>query len=343
MKYEISIPPAGGCDEVVQRTLRSGSVFRSERWHRAIAEACGYERAVLVVRAGENVVAALPLCVGRDLFRRRTAVALPFTAFIDTPNATPAMRTAMLEQLPAACAAAGLHRLQLRLDEPLAASGTGANLERLTYVLPLAGRSRDELLACASPDHRRRLALARKTGLLHVRPATVTQFYETYRDRMKTLGSPAPSAVMFVRIASTFGRAVTILGAFDGKRGTCAGAMFLLRDAATTYFLWGAASREYQRQHVNHLLYRAAIELAHASGSESFDFGRSDVRSGVGAFKKQFGAKPRQLFYYSFDRDRARPALLPRRGIQVGSAIWRHLPHWATNAAGAFVCGAVFP
>jgi hypothetical protein len=30
--------------------------------------------------------------------------------------------------------------------------------------------------------------------------------------------------------------------------------MFLLRDAATTYFLWGAASREYQRQHVNHLL-----------------------------------------------------------------------------------------
>lgn len=340
MQYDVFVAFGDECNHAVTQALQNGSLFCSAEWHGAIAAACGYERAALVVRHDSGVAAALPLCLGRDLFRRRMAVALPFTAAIELPDA-PAVRAAIAEQAPRACAKARIDRLQLRAAEPLGDALPYANLERLTFALPLAGTAA-ELLARSSADHRRRLRLAREAGTFRIETSDVMTFNEVYRARMKELGSPAAPAALFAHIAANFGSAVTVLAAFD-RGGACAGAMFLVAHGATQYYLWGAAPSRYQRQNVNHLLYRAAIEGALASGLQTFDFGRSDLHGGSGRFKKQFGAVARQLFYYDFSRAGTHARMLPRRGMSVGSTIWRRLPGRVTDAAGSFVCGALFP
>src|SRR5262249_57148179 len=135
--------------------------------------------------------------------------------------------------------------------------------------------------------------------------------------------------------------AVKVLAAF-ARDGACVGAMFLIAHQSKLYGLWTAAPQKYQRQYVNHVMYRAAIEWALESGFENFDLGRSDVRGGAAAFKRKFGAAPQQLFYYEFDRAGARRQALPRRGMSVGSALLRRLPPSMTDAPGAYVCRALF-
>ena len=337
---QISIALSNDCNHAVTQTLHDGSLFRSADWCGAIAEGCGYAPAALVVRHDAELVAALPLCLGRDLFRRRIAVALPFTAAVNVPDA-PRLGAAIMRNAPRACADAGIDRLQLRAAEPFGGESAGANLEHVTYALPLNGSAAD-LLARSSPDHRRRLRLVREAGTFRIETTSVAVFYDVYCRRMKELGSPAAPASLFAQIARRFGGAVAVLAALDGN-GACAAAMFLLAHGSTSYFLWGAASRLHHGQHVNHLLYRAAIEWALERGFETFDFGRSDVRGGTGRFKKQFGAVARQLFYYDFDRTGALVRTLPRRGMFLGSRLWRHLPQRMTDAAGSYVCGALFP
>ena len=62
---------------------------------------------------------------------------------------------------------------------------------------------------------------------------------------------------------------------------------------------WASTLRQYNRLGPNMLLYWNCLKFAADNGKQIFDFGRSTKEEGTFRFKKQWGAKPVPLPWYS--------------------------------------------
>jgi hypothetical protein len=89
----------------------------------------------------------------------------------------------------------------------------------------------------------------------------------------------------------------------------------------------------------NMLLYWTFLAYAADNGFKRFDFGRSSPGEGTWRFKEQWGAVPKPLFWYQFDKKgnpRARP-MTPgarSRSRMLAESVWCRLPVPVANLVG---------
>lgn len=119
-------------------------------------------------------------------------------------------------------------------------------------------------------------------------------------------------------------------------KGVPVSAAFLLGYRHCLEIPWASSLREANSIGVNMLLYWEVLKYAIESGYQQFDFGRSSVDGGTYRFKKQWGAKPRQLFWHYWLPDGGRmPQLTPNNPkYQLAIKAWQNLPLWAANWLG---------
>ena len=105
----------------------------------------------------------------------------------------------------------------------------------------------------------------------------------------------------------------------------------------TTAFLHSAASlQEHRRLCPNNLVYWKAIEWACKAGCRALDFCRSREGSGTFHFKKQWGAKPAQIYYqYLMKGGRHMPRVDPHNPkFKLAETLWSKLPLAVANCVG---------
>jgi lipid II:glycine glycyltransferase (peptidoglycan interpeptide bridge formation enzyme) len=71
---------------------------------------------------------------------------------------------------------------------------------------------------------------------------------------------------------------------------------------------WASTLQEYNKLSPNMMLYWNFLKFAADNDKKTFDFGRSTLNEGTYNFKKQWGAEPQQLFWYSVSKTPQRPA-----------------------------------
>ena len=83
-------------------------------------------------------------------------------------------------------------------------------------------------------------------------------------------------------------------------------------------------------------LYRCVLDEAINRGYAFFDFGRSSKDAPTYRFKKQWGAKPRNLYWhYWLPAEGELPRLDPGNAkYQLVIKAWQRMPLWVTNAIG---------
>ena len=84
------------------------------------------------------------------------------------------------------------------------------------------------------------------------------------------------------------------------------------------------------------LLYWEVLRYAIQQGYQHFDFGRSTVDSGTYRFKKQWGAKAKQLYWHYWLADgQPLPKLSPDNPkYRLAIAVWKKLPLIVANQLG---------
>ena len=126
----------------------------------------------------------------------------------------------------------------------------------------------------------------------------VNFFYSVFCSNMRDLGSPVHSKKLFQAIMENFGKNARIgLAEFEGE---CIGAGLILSTNKQTSIPWASTLRQHNRLAPNMLLYWNCLKFAADNGKKIFDFGRSTENEGTFRFKKQWGAKPSPLPWYSF-------------------------------------------
>lgn len=172
----------------------------------------------------------------------------------------------------------------------------------------------------------------------------LNDFYHVFAKNMRDLGTPVYSKQFFLALLDTLntksngsGNATKadLIVAYDHV-GSAISVGFLISYKDSVEIPWASTLRSANKLNANMFLYWHVLSHCIDQKMAFFDFGRSSIDTGTFKFKKQWGAKPQQLFWnYWLPGDSALPAITtnnPKYDIAI--KIWKHLPVWLTKILG---------
>jgi FemAB-related protein (PEP-CTERM system-associated) len=162
-------------------------------------------------------------------------------------------------------------------------------------------------------------------------------YYRVFARCMRDLGTPVYEKGFFRSIVETFPKEVRLC--VVSLKGIPLASGLLYGFNSTLEIPWAASDKRFSRLAPNMLLYSAVLEYACREGYREFDFGRSSVDSGTYRFKQQWGAQPRQLYwYYWLAGGQSIPELNPNNPkFKAAISVWQHLPLPVTNLIGPHI------
>ena len=302
-----------------------GSIYHQSVWD-APFRVYGLRVQRIAAVRGERIVGGVALVKQHDLFLGRRTVSLPWfdRAGILTDD-DPARERLLAAALESARHAKS-NELHLRQSEDV----TGwAEPSRHKVLMRLALPSESESLWKGfSPKVRNQVRKGEKAGLEYHCGAEelLDEFYGIYATNMRDLGSPPHSRKFMRAVIESLGSATNLH--VIRLHGETIGGGLTIDDGDRCDIPWASSLRKYNSLCVNHVLYWNLLKRATDEGRAWFHFGRSTVDSGTYRFKKQWGAEPDPLSWYSFLPDGTPMADLQRPEESFGLArqIWQKLP-----------------
>lgn len=158
--------------------------------------------------------------------------------------------------------------------------------------------------------------------------SAVGVFHDLARRAFERHGSPMVPTRLFSALVSELGARILVVR--DAGSGRPAASLIWLRDRSLAWAPWSGALR--LREYPGSLLFWGWIERACADGVEVLDFGRSSVGQGAYVFKRNFGATPIPLRWFS---DRSTDLY---RRYAAAQRFWRVLPRPVTRRVGPVLC-----
>jgi FemAB-related protein (PEP-CTERM system-associated) len=207
--------------------------------------------------------------------------------------------------------------------------------EKVSMVLDLL-QDEDELWSSFPSKLRSQIRKPIKEGFTAKvgRLEELESFYRVFSITMRDLGTPVYPKSFFREILEKFPRESFICSVYLGKVAVASG--FLLHYKKTVEIPWAASLSVYKKNAPNMLLYWSCLVHAVRNDAHIFDFGRSSPESGTYKFKKQWGATPKQLYWYYLLKEGDKiPDLSPQNPkFRFAIEAWKRIPVPLTRLLG---------
>lgn len=325
-----------------------GTVFHTTAFREILLNSFGYQCGYhALVEGQERVRALIPLAIGRNLGMKRVAVSLPFVNHMDICADSADTRKGAMDAISSLRKRMGLYSVELRLkDQGCDRPGWQIFGQNYTFSLPLL-ESESETLGQASASCRNHVRKTYKNEWFSVSftKNRLPDFYQVYVQRMKQLGSPAPSIDFFANFFRYLPDQSVLLTAADRSTKQVVGGMLLLADAgsSTFYYPFGAGKVEYNGRYLNNFMYWEAAKLGMRMGLKTLDLGRSPIGSGTYRYKLQWGARPEPLQYLFFANGAAAAGPPDRERLRFLIDFWKIVPGWIAAPVGRRLIRHVMP
>lgn len=160
-------------------------------------------------------------------------------------------------------------------------------------------------------------------------------FYEVFCRNMRDLGTPTYPRRFFEKILTRFPQQSLLVTV--ERNAIPVAAAFLLIDGQRAEIPWACCREDARSQGFNMKLYWEVLATTIQYGCAQFDFGRSTADSGTYRFKKQWGAKPVQLYWHRWQRAPVREG----RATQAAAKFWKRMPLPVANFLGPLISPAL--
>jgi FemAB-related protein (PEP-CTERM system-associated) len=316
--------PAAEWDAFVRRQPGWTS-FHLHAWKPMLESLYRHDCPYLVARGADGALAGvLPLVRVKSLLFGHYLVSMPFVNYGGPLGSDEAVR-ALADEAVSMARKGGVKLLELRsrtelpLDLP-------ASHRKITVVLDLPD-SPEALRKQLGAKLRSQIKRPEKEGVtVRFGPDQVGPFFEVFAHHMRDLGTPTQSRALFEQISVRFGDEAWFGSAYLGDRPIACGAGFRWGDEFE--MTWASALQEFNKVSPNMLLYAAFMDRSIAEGVKLFNFGRCSPDSGTHRFKKQWGSRDEQLWWYQVSKGGAEASTpSPDDGAYSwGPRLWKKLP-----------------
>lgn len=285
-----------------------GLAYQLFGWGRAVAESYGFEQKSLVAEEELRICGVLPLVIFKVPLFGVHLISLPYC----DAGGVLADSTIVAEKLIAFAEEQAEQlgcSLEIRSTREL--PGIGQNQTSKVRMLLALPDSSEQLLAGLKSKLRSQVKKPLRDGLTVKMGGVelVELFYAVFARNMRDLGSPVHSRRWIRSVVQAYGENCRVAIVYTPD-GIVAASGIILLHSRTVCIPWASAVRKYNQLNPNMLLYWSLLAFASDSGYRYFDFGRSTPGEGTYRFKKQWGAEPKQLYWYR----------LSGNGNSVGSA-----------------------
>jgi len=309
--------------------------YHQYAWRKVIENSFGHTTYYLVTRDGENeICGVLPLVHMKSALFGSFLVSLPFFNYGGLLYSDDNAGCILLDKVRCLLRDVSADHAELRHFNSCL-EGLETKLHKVTMILDL---EKDEETQWKAFDAkvRNQVRKAQKNGLKAITGhiELLDGFYEVFCRNMRDLGTPVYSKDFFRNILETFPDTTSIISVILDGKAVASGILVWFRDSLEVP--WASSISDYREMCPNNLLYWEAIRFAIGNGSAKFDFGRSTPEEGTYRFKKQWGARPVQLYWqYLLEQGKNVPELNPDNPkYRLAIKIWQRLPVTLTKVLG---------
>ena len=307
------------------RAVPGWTHFHLYGWRGVMEKVFGHECVYLAARDGAGVlVGVLPLVRVRSLVFGHYLVSMPFVNYggpLGTTDAVVALAAHAEEQ--ARRERVKLLELRSRVQLPL---DMAVSTRKITVVLDLPPGDPGILWKKLEGKVRSQVRRPQKDGVtVRFGADQVAPFFAVFAHHMRDLGTPTQPRRLFEAIAEAFGDDVWFGCAYLGDQPIAGGCGF--RWAGEFEMTWASALTAYKQSSPNMLLYWSFMERAVAEGLTVFNFGRCTPDAGTHRFKRQWGSRDEQLYWYGWSPTANVATPSPHDGAYAwGPRVWKKIP-----------------
>ncbi|RMF57183.1 MAG: FemAB family PEP-CTERM system-associated protein [Calditrichaeota bacterium] len=313
-------------------------LYHLAEWSKVVSQTFGHKNTYLIARQQGEICGVLPITRFSSLLFGKFAVSLPF---INYGGALLNERVSIAPFFNYLANFREKHQLsfvELRNDSPLD-TYFPCKTHKVTFFMELPDNP-DVLMKSFKAKLRSQIKRPTKEGMFAKKGGRelLDDFYRVFSINMKELGTPVLPKKFFRNIFTHFSASSFIVVVYTPDHKPVA-ASFLLKYREIMEIPWASSIRAFNRFSPNMLLYWSSFEVAMENECSIFDFGRCTPNSGTYRFKKQWGAKESQLYwYYVLPENEVLPELNPSNPkFELLIKIWQKLPVLITNTVGPHI------
>lgn len=305
--------------------------FHLHGWKRVIEDVFGHECPYLVAREDGAITGVLPLVRVKSRVFGHYLVSMPFLNYGGPLGAEDAVR-ALTDDAAKRAEDSGAKLLELRSNHPLEVS-LPVSHRKITVVRHLS-TDPEAVWADLKAKVRSQVRRPMKEGIeVRFGETEIGSFHHVFSRHMRDLGTPSLPESMFRRAAAEFDDTVWFGCAYLDDRPIAGGCGFRWRDELE--MTWASSLRQFNRMAPNMLLYWSFMERAATEGISRFNFGRCTPDGPTHRFKKQWGGRDEQLWwYYRASGTTASTPSPDQSAYAWGPRLWRKLPLAVTRRLG---------
>ena len=297
--------------------------FHLSGWQQIIADA-GHQCYSLYATLDNNIVAVLPLARVKSLLFGDALVSTPFCVYGGAVGTAPAKR--FLEQQAIQLATSlGVQHIEFRYktaqDNDLVTRNSHA------YFACELAETAEQILANIKKKQRAVLRHALNEDLHYSLDNHTTEFYHTYSQSVRNLGTPVFSQAFFAKIMAVFADQTEILTVRKNGKAVSSVLSFYYKNEVLPYY--GGGTLQAKDLKSNDFMYYQLMCHAQADKAcQRYDFGRSKIDSGAYHYKRHWGMQAVELPYqYQLITARQLPNLSPNNPrYQLFIKLWQKLP-----------------
>jgi len=320
---------------------RTSVLYHLVEWRDILIETFGHKSFYIVIKEDTIVKGLLPLILIKSRIFGRILVSMPFLNYGGACAENEQVYLLLLQEAVAIAKRENVAYIELRQRDELSLN-IPVKKSKVCMILDLKPEPED-IWKTLDSKVRNQIRKAQKSDLrVEIGLSDqIANFYNVFCLNMRDLGTPVYSKVFFENIIKRLTDRTRIFSVIKNDLILASGFTIGYKDSLE--IPWASSNRIYNKLCPNTLLYWEIIKYACERGYKKFDLGRCSLNSGTFNFKKQWGAKPKQLYwYYWLPENNQLPELNPANPkYKLLIAAWQRLPLVIANFIGPYISKSI--
>lgn len=312
-------------------TCEEATFFHLSGWQQVIADT-GHRCYYLYATEQNNIVGVLPLARVKSLLFGDALVSTPFCVYGGALG-SPAVKRFLEQAAVELATSLNVHHLELRYKT--AQQNSFTTRSQHAYFASSLADTPEHILANIKKKQRAVVRQALNEPLDFTLDSNTDDFYQTYSESVRNLGTPVFSKAFFRKISQVFPEHTEILTVRQQQKAVSSVLSFYFKDEVLPYYGGGTFDAKSLKSN-DYMYYQLMCHARITKNCSSYDFGRSKLDSGAYHYKRHWGMTPVELPYqYHLVKANALPDVSPNNPkYQLFIKLWQRLPLAASQWLG---------